>query len=244
MINNFRIEKRLSSRLLLKLAPSYKILIPHFKQFLSSYLLKNSNFITSQFFEDKNYYSATRKTLKLSNEEDLSRILSMNAFQLFDLENKFSIDKKNIDLNYKELMRKLHPDVNNFANENISIHIIKQYNILNDPFERALLLLSVKSNITRDNLMNIMDTIPVSSSLLEQIFELDEEMKKITNIDFGISGFDKISKKNKLKIAGCIKSLENEFEKNNVSITKVLSILKELRIYQKLSDRVSSILDN
>ncbi|CUV05200.1 unnamed protein product [Cryptosporidium hominis] len=244
MIFNIGNEKLLVSRLISKLAPNYKILVSCFKQFPSSYLLINSNFKANQYLRDKSNYSDMRKTFKLLNEENLSGILNMNAFQLFGLENKFSINKKSVDLSYKELMRKLHPDVSNNVNENISIHIIKQYNTVNDPFERALLLISLKSSMTRDNLINIMDTIPVSSSLLEQIFEIDDKIMEISNAGFNITDFDEISQKNKFKINHCIKSLENEFEKDNFSITKILSILKELRIYQKLSDRASSILDN
>ncbi|OII74247.1 chaperone protein [Cryptosporidium ubiquitum] len=168
----------------------------------------------------------------------------MNAFQLFGLENKFTIDKKNLDLNYKELMRYLHPDVGSIVDENISVHIIKQYNIVNDPFERALLLVSIKSKMPRDGLLNIIDTIPVSSSLLEQIFEIDEKIKEIAKIGFSIKDFDEITKRNNLKINDCIQFLESEFEKDNPSIRKILSTLKELRIYQKLNDRASSIIDN
>ncbi|TRY52567.1 DNAJ domain containing protein [Cryptosporidium tyzzeri] len=244
MIFNIGNEKLLVSRLISKLAPNYKILVSYFKQFPSSYLLINSNFKTNQYLRDKSNYSDMRKTFKLLNEENLSGILNMNAFQLFGLENKFSINKKNVDLSYKELMRKLHPDVSNNVNENISIHIIKQYNTVNDPFERALLLISLKSSMTRDHLINVMDTIPVNSSLLEQILEINDKIMEISNAGFNITDFDEISKKNKFKIDNCIKSLENEFEKDNFSITKILSILKELRIYQKLSDRASSILDN
>ncbi|KAK9173592.1 Fe-S protein assembly co-chaperone HscB [Cryptosporidium meleagridis] len=244
MIFNICNEKLSALGLISKLTLNYKISVSYFKQFPSSYLLLNSNFKTNQCLRDKSKYSDIKKTFKHLNEENLSGILNMNAFQLFGLENKFSINKKSVDLSYKELMRKLHPDVSNNVNESISIHIIKQYNTLNDPFERALLLISLKSNITRDNLINIMDTIPVSSSLLEQIFEIDDKLMEISNSSFNITDIDEISKKNKFKIDSCIKSLEKEFENDSFSIAKILSILKELRIYQKLSERASSILDN
>lgn len=243
MINHINNEKHLVSSLLLKLATNYQIKIPYINLFSSIYLLKNFNFNTKNVV-DKSYYSTNGKIFKLTNEENLSKALNMNAFQLFGLENKFLINKKNLDSNYKKLIKQLHPDVNSIKNENISIHIIKQYNIVNDPFERALLLASMRSKMSRDNLLNIMDTIPMNSSLFEQILEINDKISEITKIDFSMKDFDEITRKNKLKINDCIKSLESEFEKDNVSIIKILSILKELRIYQKLCDRVSSIIDN
>lgn len=245
MISRIFNKKHLVTHILSNLIPNYRIINCHLKQCSSVFLFIHSNFNTIRDYNAKCNYANTNKVFEITNDgKNSSSILSMDAFQLFGLETKYHIDSKNLDSNYKELMRKLHPDICNDTSRDISIHIINQYNIMKDPFERGLLLASVKSKIPRDTLINLMDEILVDSNVLEQVFEVDENINNIGTNNFRMKDFDEIEKKKELKIGGCINSLEEEFEKDDMPITKVLSILKELRIYQKLSDRMSSVLDN
>lgn len=245
MISRIFNEKHLVTHILSSLIPNYRFINGRIKPYSSVFLFINSNFNTIQDYRVKYNYTNARKVFEITDyEKKSSSILNMNAFQLFGLEMKYTLDKKNLDSNYKELMRKLHPDVCNYTNRDISIHIINQYNIMKDPFERGVLLASMKSKIPRDCLINLMDEISVDSNILEQVFEVDEEISKIGTNNLRIKDLDKIAEKKELMISFYIDSLGKEFERDDISIIEVLRILKELRIFQKLNDRISSLLDN
>ncbi|KAJ1607673.1 DNAJ domain-containing protein [Cryptosporidium canis] len=237
-------EKTLVKHLLFNFIPTYRIASGIFKPYSPTVSLITSNISATQKFGPRYNYTNIRKIFYTNNGNNLSSILNMNAFQLFGLETKYPVDIKNLDSNYRELMRKLHPDITDDNGRNASVHVISQYNIIKDPFERGILLASVKSGVHRDSLLSLMDESPLDPIILEYIFVVDEEIKKIASTSFKMEDFDDLTKRHKLKINHCIHCLEKEFDQDIISIKKILCILKELRIYQKICDRMLSALDN
>ncbi|KAF7458651.1 Fe-S protein assembly co-chaperone HscB [Cryptosporidium felis] len=185
--------------------------------------------------------SMKQKDKLLANDWiNLSRIKKMDAFQLFELEYSFSINKPVLDSKYRELIKRFHPDTNN-VHVSIPIHINKQYNILNDPFERALLFLSITHDITKAELVEIMDSLPINETILDYIFDISEKVKtNFVNSTYS-KGLDDLIEQNNSRIDNCIFRLEQEFCKDDPSMTGILSILKELRMYQKVSFEASNI---
>lgn len=170
-------------------------------------------------------------------------ILDMNAFQLFGLNYSFLINKNFLDSKYRELIKLLHPDINECTHKDIINHIVKSYKFLNNPFERALLLISIIKNTTRENVLNLMDSLQTETKFLEKIFEIDMKINQApVNSEEHQSELKNLLKKNELNTIKCIYLLEKEFQKKNPKIERIMFVLKELRIYQKLNEKLSDIL--
>jgi len=100
-----------------------------------------------------------------------------NYFQIFALEEKFSIDLVDLEKKYLEFQNQFHPDKSSSNDIEQSIQINESYKILADDFLRACYLLSLKGiDIRNDEL-----AIRPDMATLEQVLELQEIIAEITD---------------------------------------------------------------
>ncbi|KAH8741355.1 DNAJ domain containing protein [Cryptosporidium ryanae] len=168
-------------------------------------------------------------------------VLDTDMFQIFDIDYSFEIDKKIIENNYKEMIKSSHPDVNENIDIEVPTHVIRNYKLLNDPFERALLIISKKMNTSRERLIDEIDSLPVNLKVMDDVFDKDMKIKEIETGDMKKYNLTSIIESNNAKINQYIESLKVEFRKESLEVVKILKILKELRIYQKLNVKLSGI---
>lgn len=167
----------------------------------------------------------------------LEFIRHSNYFDLFNLNQKFSIDKNFLEKKYKEIQKVIHPDkfaqtdsnTLNLAHDASSL-VVHAYNILKDDYKRANYLLNLKgfdsvaendATITDNKfLMHFMD-------IQERIddAETKEELLEI-----------------KAEIDNEIKSLTGELDKNfeNEQLEKALEVLKSIKFNLSLLENVNN----
>ncbi|KAK6589388.1 chaperone - related [Cryptosporidium xiaoi] len=162
-------------------------------------------------------------------------------FQTFGIEYSFEIDKKFLESKYKELIKLSHPDIDKNVNMEIPIHIIRNYKLLHDPFERALLVISKKTNTSREYLMDKIDSLTMDLKVMDDIFDTDMNIKEIEAGEMRKRDLTSIVERNDKKISEYIKLLETEFKRNDLEVTNILRILKNLKIYQKLNLKLSDV---
>jgi len=133
----------------------------------------------------------------------LDFIRHSNYFDLFNLNQKFSIDKNSLEKKYKEIQMVIHPDkfaqsdtiTLNQAHDASSL-VGNAYNILRDDYKRGTYLLSLKgcetvnenSNTIKDTkfliqFMDVQERIDDAESkeeLIEIKAEIDQEIKSLT----------------------------------------------------------------
>jgi len=137
----------------------------------------------------------------------LDVIKNCNYFEIFNLAQKFCIDKGYLERKYKEIQKVIHPDkfAQNGKNSLDQAHdassmVVHAYNVLKNDYKRANYLLNLKGfdNISEGNstikdtkylqiFMEIQERIEEAESkeeIMEIKKELDEEIKNLTqNID-------------------------------------------------------------
>lgn len=167
----------------------------------------------------------------------LDFIRHSNYFDLFNLNQKFSIDKDSLEKKYKEIQKVIHPDkfaqsdsfTLNQAHDASSL-VVHAYNILRDDFKRGNYLLNLKGY---ENINEITATIKDKKFLMqfmdfqERIDEAEtkEELMEI-----------------KAKIDQEIKSLTNELDKNFEieQLEKALEILKSIKFNLSLLESINN----
>ncbi|VFP81294.1 Co-chaperone protein HscB [Buchnera aphidicola (Cinara kochiana kochiana)] len=119
----------------------------------------------------------------------------MNYFNLFQIPQKFNIDKNKLINNFYELQKKYHPDNcdKNHLNENkkilISIQINKGFNILKNKFTRANHLLEInkkKYKIKEKYIFNKKKTLIEKFQLYEEIQKIKNQSNSFTKINIFI----------------------------------------------------------
>jgi len=160
-----------------------------------------------------------------------------NYFELFNLNQKFSIDKSFLEKKYKEIQKVIHPDkfaqrdsaTLNQAHDASSL-VVHAYNILKDDYKRANYLLDLKGigSINENNatikdknflmrFMDIQERIDDAESkeeLMEIKVEIDQEIKNLTN------------------------ELDNNFE--NEQLEKALGILSSIKFNLSLLENINN----
>ncbi len=107
----------------------------------------------------------------------------MNYFEIFDIEEKFEIDKNLLQYRYIELQRKHHPDISE-ADKLKQMQFVTDlnngYRILKDDYSRAAYYLKLR-NI--DILSEKQNNIKISSEMLINILEKREELEETRSED-------------------------------------------------------------
>jgi len=107
-----------------------------------------------------------------------------NFFKIFELEEKYDLDKSLLDSKYFTLLAKYHPDKARNQEEKIefltlSTMINNGYKTLTDDFERAAHILEIHGiNIKNDILAP-----KLPAEILEEILEMHEKMELATSVE-------------------------------------------------------------
>lgn len=162
--------------------------------------------------------------------------MSINYFELFEIETKYAIDITKLHDRYLLLQRMHHPDnlKNSTARQsalNKSIDINNAYNVLRDPLSRAEYLLSLYNIDINDNARKIS---------IEQLDDIFNDFERIDDMDAQEINSEY---RNKLKLKErMLQNLEEAFECNKIdkaieitiSAKYLCSIINTLRHRAKL----------
>jgi molecular chaperone HscB len=167
------------------------------------------------------------------NEVEL--LFKKNAFELFNLNLEYNIDKNLLKKNYLLLQKKYHPDkyvtqseLINGLMSNLSVYINEQYQILLNPVHRSILIFKIfnyefdindNSKLTLEFLMQQMD-------LQEEIEEIKADQNKLFIVEQ-----DLVNKINFME-----KEINNHFSSQNFDKASKNTI--ELLFYMKIYDRI------
>lgn len=160
-----------------------------------------------------------------------------NYFEIFNLNQNFSIDKGLLEKKYKDIQKVIHPDKYAAQGDkatldqahNASSLVVKAYNILKDDYKRANYLLNLKGyeNVEEKN-VTIKDIKFLQSFMeLQEKIEEAESKEEILEI--------------KADIDDAIKALTDELEKNfaNETLEKALEILNSIKFNLSLLDNIN-----
>lgn len=162
-----------------------------------------------------------------------------NYFEIFNLHQKFSIDKKFLEKKYKELQKYIHPDKFALGDENTLLEahnassiVGNAYFILKDDFKRANYLLFLKGyeSIEEGN-ATIKDQI-----YLETFMDIQEQIEEAQ------------TKEEFMEIKKCLDEkiffLTNELNKNFESedLEKALEVLKTIKFNMSLSEQINNLI--
>lgn len=163
----------------------------------------------------------------------------MNYFNLFEIEQKYNINVKDLNKKYLVMLSKHHPDIakNNeekSKNLNISIDINKGYEILKDDIERAKYLL----NLNNIHFEDLEFRNKLSIQQLENILEDREYLQKTIDPENLKNFYDeKILEKDNL-----IKLLDEVFD--NKKLDEAVDIVIKLKYLAKLLDETKIKIKN
>ena len=136
-------------------------------------------------------------------------LLKLNYFELFNIPITFNVNKKSMEVIYKQIQKSVHPDINKNTEELSSV-VNEAYTILKEDCSRAKYLLDIKGINTEES--DIIDTIT-----LTHIMELNDK------IDEGEDVTEEVNSK--------LETLKGEF---NTSI-EVNELIVAKQIYTKLN---------
>ncbi|VFP83874.1 Fe-S protein assembly co-chaperone HscB [Buchnera aphidicola] len=170
----------------------------------------------------------------------------MNYFNLFQLPEKFNIDKNKLVNTFYTLQKKYHPD--NCNNKNLnetekllkSIQINKGFKILKNKFTRASHLLEInkkKDNIKKKYIFNKKD-------ILMKKFKLYEKIQKIKNKSNSYDEIYIFIKNIKIKLKLYFSEFETAIEKKKINFAHqifyhISFIYKILRKAQNLKNNLT-----
>ncbi|WAI18273.1 MAG: Fe-S protein assembly co-chaperone HscB [Buchnera aphidicola (Acyrthosiphon caraganae)] len=162
----------------------------------------------------------------------------MNYFALFNMPEKFNINKQLLSKNFYKLQLKFHPDL--FINDTESkkkiileksIQINKGYKILKDFLSRAIYFLSLNGFKIRRETLLLND-----NNFLKKYFSLYEELDSLKENNFDEIRLNNLIQKIKKKITICKKKIEIEFEKKQYE--EAIKKIAELLFFKKIKDNL------
>jgi len=160
-----------------------------------------------------------------------------NYFEIFNLNQKFSIDKIYLEKKYKDIQKVIHPD--KFAQSDkatldqahdASSLVVHAYNILKDDFKRANYLLNLKGF---DNIGETNTTIK-DKKFLMAFMDLQERIDEAETKEEILEIKDEIED----EITSLTKELEQNFESEKLD--KVLEVLKSIKFNLSLLDNINN----
>ncbi|EFA84251.1 hypothetical protein PPL_03328 [Heterostelium album PN500] len=159
-----------------------------------------------------------------------------NVFEVFSLEPSYRVDQKDLSHRFKQLQKKLHPDLFQQSTEteqslskDQSTLINSAYNILKSPFLRAEFILNEKGY----DLNGVSDVDP---EVLSEILEVREEIEETDNED----KLKEIAHDNRAKMNHCEEELVNLFQKQNYkdALGKTIYLRYLTRIQEEIHKRL------
>lgn len=116
-----------------------------------------------------------------NRSDDLS---NQNAFKLFDIEQKFAVNKNKLHKEMFKLQKILHPDKytrSNRATQDISYRLStlvnQQYQMLKNPYERGKYLLSLVSNKKVSDVEDQLDKLKLDDEFLTEMMDIQERLQ-------------------------------------------------------------------
>eukprot|EP01132_Coremiostelium_polycephalum_P001253 gene1253-1580_t len=161
---------------------------------------------------------------------------NLDIFYLFDMEPTFLIDLKDLSHRFKNLQKKLHPDLylskstkEQSASKDLSASLNSAYKILQSPFLRAEYIL----NQNGYDLNNVSDVDP---EILMEVMEIREAIEEGTKEEI-----TQIAHENRNKMNQIVKELEQLFPQNKLK--EALSKVVYLRYLTRIQEEVHKRLD-
>ncbi|XP_019753301.2 iron-sulfur cluster co-chaperone protein HscB [Dendroctonus ponderosae] len=161
-----------------------------------------------------------------------------NFFRIFNLDEKFDIDAKELRMQYRRLQAQLHPDKftqktaeEKEISESFSSLVNKAYNNLQFPLKRAEHLLEL-----RGDQLNEKENAVDDPEFLMEMMELNEELENTTNVE----KLKALNIKNRTQLEIITKNIDECFKENDLKQAKYFVI--KMKYYTSLGNRINAIL--
>ncbi|KAL3695671.1 hypothetical protein R1sor_009747 [Riccia sorocarpa] len=159
--------------------------------------------------------------------------LSVDHFSVFGIPRSFQVDSKLLEQKYKNLQKKLHPDLMSSKSEkeqqfsaDQSAHVIRAYYTLLRPLSRARYLLKLEGIIV-DKEGTVDDP-----ALLMEIMEIRESLESVSET----GELNKLRAENRVRTEDTEKALEAAFLGGDLS--KAVSLVQRLAYYNKVDEEI------
>ncbi|ENN81246.1 hypothetical protein YQE_02340, partial [Dendroctonus ponderosae] len=166
--------------------------------------------------------------------KDLAKIVR----RIFNLDEKFDIDAKELHMQYRRLQAQLHPDKftqktaeEKEISESFSSLVNKAYNNLQFPLKRAEHLLEL-----RGDQLNEKENAVDDPEFLMEMMELNEELENTTNVE----KLKALNIKNRTQLEIITKNIDECFKENDLKQAKYFVI--KMKYYTSLGNRINAIL--
>lgn len=162
---------------------------------------------------------------------------SKNYFKVFNLDEKFDIDTKELRDKYRKMQSYLHPDkFSNSSDEekeisvNYSSLVNKAYSSLQVPLKRAEHLLELKGDKLGEE-----QTVDDPEFLMEMM-ELNEELENTKDVD----KLRQLDSKNRTELENIARSIDECFKQNDLKQAKYFVV--KMKYYSSLGNRINALL--
>ncbi len=170
----------------------------------------------------------------------------MNYFQLFNLEQKFSIELDKLNERYQTLQRTVHPDKFAHATKQDQLMAVKKSTLVNDAYQ------TLKNPLKRAEYMLVLRKVDLPSeqssfsdnSFLMRQMELREMLAEVKYADNLSSAVFEVSQVLELEFEQLFKQMQIALLENTDKANKLASeLLRKLKFYQKLHVELDSLED-
>ncbi|XP_017781534.1 PREDICTED: iron-sulfur cluster co-chaperone protein HscB, mitochondrial [Nicrophorus vespilloides] len=160
-----------------------------------------------------------------------------NFFKVFNYQNSYNVDMKDLTNKYRKMQSVLHPD--KFTNkskeeqqisEEYSSLVNKAYNTLQIPLSRALHLLSLHGEVITEN------DKATDQNFLMEMMELNEEIEEAETPD----ALKALDLKNKQVLSQLALDIAKTFDGGNIAMAKELII--KMKYFNSLGMRINTLL--
>lgn len=160
-----------------------------------------------------------------------------NYFKVFNLDEKFDIDTKELRDKYRKMQSYLHPDkFSNSSDEekeisvNYSSLVNKAYSSLQVPLKRAEHLLELKGDKLGEE-----QTVDDPEFLMEMM-ELNEELENTNDVE----KLRQLDSKNRSELEKIARSIDKCFKQNDLKQAKYFVV--KMKYYSSLGNRINALL--
>jgi molecular chaperone HscB len=170
----------------------------------------------------------------------------LNYFQLFNLEQKFSIELDKLNERYQTLQRTVHPDKFAHATKQDQLMAVKKSTLVNDAYQ------TLKNPLKRAEYMLVLRKVDLPSeqssfsdnSFLMRQMELREMLAEVKYADNLSSAVFEVSQVLELEFEQLFKQMQIALLENTDKANKLASeLLRKLKFYQKLHVELDSLED-
>ena len=172
----------------------------------------------------------------------MSSVLAQNHFQLFSLPQRYLLDRKELDIRYRDIQRSVHPDRYASASDQerrISMQQAAQvneaYEVLKDPLKRGRYLLELHGHEIRDG-----DGSHQDPAFLMQQIELREVLAGIRGQEDPLRALDLFAQ----DIRSHYEALESalgEAIDGSADFAKALTLVLRMQYYKRLQEEVREL---